>query len=60
MLILRRQVNETICIGEITIMVTAIGNGWVKIGIDAPRDVPVHRGEVQERIDKESEDDRGE
>lgn len=51
MLILTRRVTETIRIGE-DIQVTVLGvNGMqVRIGIAAPKDVPVHREEVAERI----------
>ena len=48
MLILSRKVGETICIGEaITIKVTAASKGRVRIAIDAPREIPVLRGELQ-------------
>ena len=54
MLVLTRKVNETIQIGDdIVITVVKIRGNWVKLSIDAPRDVPVHRGEVKERIDRE-------
>lgn len=47
MLVLSRKVGETIVInGQISIMVTAVQGGTVRIGIQAPREVPVHRGEL--------------
>lgn len=47
MLILTRRVNEDIRIGQdIVITVTDIGGGRVQLGITAPRDVPVSRGEL--------------
>ena len=53
MLVLSRKKSQTICIGDdITITVAKISGNLVSIGIDAPRDVPVHRGEVKERIDR--------
>lgn len=48
MLVLSRKVGETICIGgAITIKVTAASKGRVRIAIDAPREIPVLRGELQ-------------
>lgn len=56
MLILNRRVGETICIGDdIRITVTAICGWQVKIGIAAPADVPVHREEIFQRIQREKE-----
>ena len=53
MLVMSRKPNETIVIADgrvvITILETRPGN--VKLGIDAPSDISVHRGEVQERVD---------
>lgn len=53
MLVLNRKLGERIIIGggtlghpEIVITVTEIGSGRVKLGIDAPRDVPVVREEL--------------
>ena len=47
MLVLTRKANERIQIGEaITITVVNIGHGRVRIGIDAPADVPIHRSEL--------------
>jgi len=57
MLVLSRHKNETIVIGDgpdrVTICVTKVSGGRVYIGIDAPRDVPVHRGEVYEKIQEQ-------
>jgi carbon storage regulator len=51
MLILSRRVGETLVIGEnIKLTVLAAKGGQVRIGIDAPKDVSVHRAEVFERI----------
>ena len=50
MLCLTRKVEETICAGNIIIKVLAIDGNKVKLGIAAPREIPVHRGEVAERI----------
>jgi carbon storage regulator len=54
MLVLSRKTGETIRISDkITITVVAIGNGRVKLGIVAPLELSVHRGEVHDRIMKE-------
>jgi carbon storage regulator len=49
MLVLSRKTNESICIGpNIYITVLAIKGGRVQLGVDAPREVLVLRGELQE------------
>ena len=51
MLILTRKISDTIVIGDdVTIHVLDINRGQVRIGIDAPRSLDVHRGEVKARI----------
>lgn len=51
MLVLSRKVNETIIINEnIVITVVDIRGDKVRLGIDAPKEVPVHRGEVYDAI----------
>lgn len=48
MLVLGRKVNESIIIGDdITVMVTAIEGGTVKLGITAPRGVAIDREEIR-------------
>ena len=55
MLVLSRKSNESIVIdGKIKVMIVAIQGQCVKLGIDAPSSVPVHRSEVQQRIEHES------
>jgi carbon storage regulator len=55
MLVLTRKPKETIRIGDdICITVASIEGGVVKIGIEAPPQVPVHRGEVYQRILEEN------
>ena len=51
MLILTRKVNETLMVGDdVTVTVLGIKGGQIRIGINAPRDVSVHRQEVYEKI----------
>jgi carbon storage regulator len=51
MLVLSRKVNEQIVIeGNITITVVDIRGDKVRLGIEAPLEVPVHRGEVHDAI----------
>ena len=51
MLVLTRKKDEVIRIGDdVSIMVIEIRGGKVRLGIDAPRVVPVHRQEVYEEI----------
>ncbi|MEW7975897.1 MAG: carbon storage regulator CsrA [Candidatus Sedimenticola endophacoides] len=56
MLILTRRVGETLMIGdEVTVAVLGVKGNQVRIGVDAPRDVTVHREEIYERIKREQE-----
>ncbi|CAI8752156.1 MULTISPECIES: carbon storage regulator CsrA [Pseudomonas] len=53
MLVLTRVVGETISIGDnITVRVLAINGNNIRFGVEAPRDVNVHRCEIYERIQK--------
>ena len=56
MLVLSRKKNEAIVIrDDIVIMVIEIRGDKVRLGFDAPKDVPVHRHEVYEAIKRENE-----
>jgi len=50
MLVLDRKVNQSIMIGNIEVVVTEVRGDHVKIGVQAPRCVPVHRKEIYEVI----------
>jgi carbon storage regulator len=51
MLILTRKVNETLMVGDdVSVTVLGIKGGQIRIGINAPREIPVHRQEVYEKI----------
>jgi carbon storage regulator len=60
MLVLSRKKDEKIIIGDsITLMVIEVRGDTVRLGIDAPRDVSVHRQEVYEAIRKERDQQTG-
>lgn len=54
MLVLSRKKNESIVInGNILIHVIELRGDKVRLGIDAPKDISVHRQEVQDKVNKE-------
>ena len=56
MLILSRKINESIVIdGRIVVKIVRLEGDVVKVGIQAPLDVPVHRQEVYEEIQKSNQ-----
>jgi carbon storage regulator len=57
MLILTRRVGETLMIGnDISITVLGVKGSQVRIGVDAPKEVAVHREEIFERINSERDE----
>ena len=60
MLILTRRVGETVMIGnEVTVTVLGVKGNQVRIGVNAPKDVSVHREEIYERIKREEDGSEG-
>ena len=60
MLILTRRVGETVMIGnDVTVTVLGVKGNQVRIGVNAPRDVAVHREEIFERIKREEQGGEG-
>ncbi len=56
MLILTRRIGETVNIGDdIRVTVLGVKGNQVRLGVDAPKHIPVHREEVYERIKNEQE-----
>lgn len=56
MLILTRRVGETLMVGDdVTVTVLGVKGNQVRIGVNAPKDVSVHREEIYLRIQQENE-----
>jgi carbon storage regulator len=58
MLILTRRVGETVMIGnDVTVTILGVKGNQVRVGINAPKNVAVHREEIYERIKREQQGD---
>ena len=53
MLVLSRKQFESIMVGEVEIVIVSIRNDKVRLGVRAPKDVPVHRREVYDATRRE-------
>lgn len=58
MLILTRRIGETLMVGdEVTVSVLGVKGNQVRLGVNAPKHIAVHREEIYNRIQGEAADD---
>ncbi len=60
MLILTRRIGETLMVGDdVTVTVLGVKGNQVRLGVNAPKEIAVHREEIYQRIQREKEKGHG-